>query len=133
MSYTYRVKGGVTAFVGVGDLHDVTFDRYAERITLTGEGQFTDDSAVYTLTLYPTKELFSVYSTQNPVLATVGAVLIIFITSLAFLVYDALVRWEILAKQVVLDSKRQFMRFISHVSSSATCVSQLYDTSVIQR
>ena len=45
---------------------------------------------------------------------TIGAVMVIIFTSLAFLVYDALVRQEFHDAQAVLLAKRQFMRYVSH-------------------
>jgi signal transduction histidine kinase len=71
-------------------------------------------SAVYTLTLYPTEELFDVYSTTNPAVATVGAVLIVLFTSFVFLLYDLFVRQAFNEKDSVLNAKRQFMCFVSH-------------------
>jgi len=83
-------------------------------MSLTGTGLFTDSSASYVLTLYPAPEFINNYSTKNPIIATVGAVLIIVFTSAAFLLYDALVRKEVNDKKVVLEAKRNFMRFVSH-------------------
>jgi hypothetical protein len=65
-----------------------------------------------TLTLYPTDEFFEVYSTSNPVVATVGSVCIIVFTSLLFLMYDFFVRQESHHKLVILEAKRQFIRFV---------------------
>ena len=54
------------------------------------------------------------YSTDNPRFATMGAVLIVIITSFIFFVYDLAVRREFIAKQQLLQAKRHFMRFVSH-------------------
>ena len=66
------------------------------------------------MSLYPSRDFVESYSTRNPVFATVGAVCIIVFTSLAFFLYDALVRHEFHNKQVILEAKRKFMRFVSH-------------------
>ena len=55
-----------------------------------------------------------VYSTNNPLVATIGSVAIILFTSLLFFLYDFLVRKEFNAKKELLEAKRQFVRFISH-------------------
>jgi signal transduction histidine kinase len=47
-------------------------------------------------------------------IAMVGAVLIVFVTSLIFFVYDFVVRREFSANQELLEAKRKFMRFVSH-------------------
>jgi len=71
-------------------------------------------SREYKLTLYPTGEFFQTYSTDNPVVATTGAVVIVVVTSLIFLAYDFLVRREFIANEHLLEAKRKFMRFVSH-------------------
>jgi len=73
------------------------------------------------------------YGTRNPMMATVGAVVIIIFTSLAFLVYDFLVRQEFHDAQAVLEAKRQFMRYVSHgtfrkKNSSARMLSMIDST-----
>jgi signal transduction histidine kinase len=66
------------------------------------------------LTLYPNYELFEVYSTNNPAIATGGALCIVVFTCILFFMYDFFVRQEFNSKQAVLDAKRQFVRFVSH-------------------
>jgi signal transduction histidine kinase len=66
------------------------------------------------LTLYPNEELFDVYSTQNPNVATAGTVCIIIFTSFLFILYDFFVRQEFHVKRSVLEAKRNFVRFVSH-------------------
>jgi hypothetical protein len=97
---------------GEGDLHAAEFSGYRESIALTTPGMFSEKSPTYTLTLYPTDEFFEVYSTSNPVVATVGSVCIIVFTSLLFLIYDFFVRQESHHKLVILEAKRQFIRFV---------------------
>ena len=99
---------------GEGDLHNPSFSKYRRSIELYSPGLFSYASAAYTLTLYPNDELFEVYSTQNPFIATVGIVCCIIFTSLLFLMYDFFVRQEFHAKKAVLEAKRQFVRFVSH-------------------
>lgn len=75
---------------------------------------FSDFSQKYTLTIYPSKEYFDTYTTINAQVATIGAVCIMLLTSMLFFAYDFFVRKEFKAKKLVLDAKRQFVRFISH-------------------
>jgi hypothetical protein len=99
---------------GEGDKHDPEFSGYGQTIELNSPGLFGDDSACYSLTLYPSEELFQVYSTKNPVVATVGSVCIIVFTSLLFFIYDFFVRQEFHNKKTALKAKRHFVRFVSH-------------------
>jgi signal transduction histidine kinase len=95
-------------------LHDKRFDRYRRTTSLTGTGIFSSSSASYTLTLYPNEDLFEVYSTNNPRVATMGAVCIIIFTSILFILYDFFVRQEFNEKRSVLEAKRKFVKFVSH-------------------
>jgi signal transduction histidine kinase len=97
-----------------GDLHDRRFDRYRQTTSLTGTGLFSSSSASYTLTLYPNKDLFEVYSTDNPRVAAVGSVCIFIFTSILFILYDFFVRQELNEKRSVLEAKRKFVKFVSH-------------------
>lgn len=99
---------------GEGDFHQTKYDRFRRHIHLTGQGTYHVNSPTYTLSIYPNDQLYEVYSTNNPWVATVGAVCIIAFTSLLFLLYDFMVRREFVAKQELLASKRKFMRFVSH-------------------
>lgn len=81
---------------------------------MTGRDVYDAHFPVYTLALYPTDQLYEVYSTTNPRVAAAGAVCMIVLTSLLFWLYDFLVRREFLAKKEILDSKRKIMRFVSH-------------------
>jgi signal transduction histidine kinase/CheY-like chemotaxis protein len=99
---------------GEGDFHDTRFSEYGRTITLAGTVLSGASSRQYDLTLYPTEDFFEVYSTDNPMIAMLGAVLIVFVTSLIFFVYDFVVRREFSANQELLEAKRKFMRFVSH-------------------
>jgi signal transduction histidine kinase/CheY-like chemotaxis protein len=99
---------------GKGDLHDPKYDNSRRSINLTGTQYYNNASAIYRLSLYPTDTLYGVFSTSNPTTAAVGSVLIIIFTSLLFVLYDFFVRKEFTTKDDLLDSKRRFVRFISH-------------------
>jgi hypothetical protein len=66
------------------------------------------------LTIYPNDDFFVVFSTRNPQLAMMGAILIIVFTSLLFFGYDALVTIEMRKNNDIIDGRRRFMRFVSH-------------------
>lgn len=58
--------------------------------------------------------MYEVYGTQNPVIATVGSICIIIVTSVLFLVFDFFVRKEFSNKEHLLEAKRRYVRFVSH-------------------
>lgn len=99
-------------------MHDSQYNQYQRSRSLTsspdGKALFGESSASFTLTLYPTDELFDVYSTSNPRVATIGAVCIVIFTSCVFFLYDFFVRRTFNEKENVLQAKRQFMCFVSH-------------------
>jgi signal transduction histidine kinase len=95
-------------------LHQSNYSHMNQTVVLNSPGLFGNYSASYSLTLYPNGELFEVYSTNNPVAATVGVVCIIIFMSLLFFMYDFFVRQEFHQKKAIIDAKRQFVRFISH-------------------
>ena len=91
---------------------------------LTPPGLFTNSSASYALTLYPTGDFFNVYSTNNPWIASLGVAVVMVLTSVLFVLYNNLMRREFHAEQALLQAKRQFMRYISHevrTPLNATC------------
>ena len=113
-SYTYRVEYGEAHLTAEGDHHDTKFDSYAVDIELTLPSLFAPTSSHYTLTLYPSQDLYHVYSTHNPLYAALGAVCIIAFTSIMFLCFDFHVRRASKAQQSLLEAKRKFVRFVSH-------------------
>jgi len=99
---------------GPGDLHSPEFDDYAQSVVLNEPGNHSISSPRYTLTAYPNEDFFAIYETNNPVIATIGAVCIIVFTSVLFFLYDFLVRTEFNHKESISRARGQFVRFISH-------------------
>lgn len=95
-------------------MHNRNYDDYGRSIPLYSPGLFSYTSAYYTLTIYPTGELFDVYSTKNPVIAPITTFAIILFTAILYLLYDFFVRQEFHHKAAIMEAKRKYMRFISH-------------------
>jgi signal transduction histidine kinase len=112
--YTYYIENGVARLKGEGDLHHAQWNDYRQQIQLTGAGLYSETSATYTLTLYPTDEFFEVYRTNNPAIAAFAAAMCIGMTSFFFIWYDFYVRKEFNAKKELLKAKRKFVNFVSH-------------------
>jgi signal transduction histidine kinase/CheY-like chemotaxis protein len=113
-SYTYEIRSGVPQLVGPGDLHN-GFDKYGQSVVLNDFIETeTETSAVYTLTIYPTKELLDTFSTNSPWAVSLGFLGVILICTCLFFVYDYLVQAEATKRKEILDMKRRYVRFISH-------------------
>jgi hypothetical protein len=111
--FTYFIEEGNARFGGLGDQHDKDYAQYARRVDLLDEtdvGSFTP----YHLTYYPRRAFFRSYETSAPLFTTIGAVAIIVFCCVVFVAYDTMLQRESTRKEVVLDTKRRFVRFISH-------------------
>ena len=103
-----------TEYRGEGDLHDSAFDQYAQKDIVSGAGLYGASSPTYILTIYPNEQLFTVYETNNPTIATIAFVCAIVFTSILFFSYDYFVRSEFKHKDKLSRARRQFVRYISH-------------------
>jgi signal transduction histidine kinase/CheY-like chemotaxis protein len=113
-AYTYNFVKGKVKLLGKGDLHDAACNDYSHETILTHRDLFGPSSVPYTIAFYPTEQFFESYETANPMLASIGSVVAILVTSVMFLLYDTLVRREFFAKRDLLEAKRKFVRFVSH-------------------
>lgn len=114
-SYTYEIQEGVPYLIGEGNIHDPTFEDYAQTIVLNPDmGTGALSSAVYTLAVYPTAEMFDAFKTKSPVVVSLGFFFVVAFCALIFVLYDYLMRYEATQRQNILEMKRRFVRFISH-------------------
>jgi hypothetical protein len=88
---TYRIRHGMAEFVANEDLHERDFNNDGVSIVLTVGGWFSESSATYKLTIFPSNDFRQVYRTPNPVIASLAAAVAILLTSCCFLAYDFLV------------------------------------------
>jgi signal transduction histidine kinase len=100
---------------GENDSHSPEYNQFNRSIVLTYSDLYTKESPIYELTVYPNHKFFESYQTNNPLVASVVVTFIIIVTTLlSFAVYDYYVRREFQSKQLLLEQKRQFVRYISH-------------------
>jgi signal transduction histidine kinase len=66
------------------------------------------------MTFYPTEDFISHYRTHLPIIIAFSSVMLILLVSMVFVGYDVAVRGEAARKEIVLDTKRRFVRFVSH-------------------
>eukprot|EP01039_Chlorochromonas_danica_P011647 gene11647-13062_t len=110
VSYTFLIDRGVVSFVGFGDRHDSTHNsrRYSFSLSLC------NGLTVYYVEIYPSDDWVAVYENDLPAIVCGVVVGIIIFTSSVFLLYDYLINRAAKEQEVVLETKRQFVRYISH-------------------
>ncbi|KAJ1395551.1 hypothetical protein B484DRAFT_407569, partial [Ochromonadaceae sp. CCMP2298] len=137
-TFTCRIKEGLAEIVGgsaVAGYGDVASKRYAEhKVHVANTLQRsqlqieTDEQYNLEMTFYPTEEFVSHYLTYLPIVVACSEVLLILLVSLVFVGYDMAVRGQLVSneilldtvkgeaarKEIVLDTKRRFVRFVSH-------------------
>jgi signal transduction histidine kinase/CheY-like chemotaxis protein len=102
-SFTYRLDGPQATYLGRGDLHDTNFNYlgtttdlvqlfnlHAHDDSYTGL-PLSQQQCSYVLSVYPSSDTKDAYTTTNPIIFTVVALLIFGFTSAIFLIYDCCV------------------------------------------
>lgn len=115
LSCTYEFTGGVDdpiIFLGYGDLHDKDFEDLSGSHTV--DFGFNDETTQYTMRLYPSRKFYEKYNSNLPVLASVGAVIIVAFTSIVFFAYAYAIHIEAIEAYVLIEKNQAFVRFISH-------------------
>lgn len=104
--FTYQVNGAVVVFLGMGDLHDTkysnlvvnyTFSRFAnDKLSQEIQLMKSNDTSFcsYTVSIYPSQEVESQFTTNQPLYVTLGVLIVFCFTSLMFLLYDAIVQYR---------------------------------------
>ena len=111
---TFEMQGGVPVLLGASDLHDATFDDYAHTTYLDDIETSASLTSRYKLTVYPTQAMLEQFHTKSPLAVSFGFVAVIIICTIIFIVYDYLMRRELENRQMILEMKRRFVRFVSH-------------------
>jgi hypothetical protein len=107
--YTYALDKGQMKVKSVGDTHG---HRYADlKYVVTGE--VISGSDTYTLEFYPQQEFMDARTTQFALVLSVGAGLLILLCTLLFMLYDAPMRKDAVRTEIVLETKRRFVSFVS--------------------
>lgn len=119
LSVTYKIIEGVPQLVGEGKRHDKKYEAQQVQIQMadpeifrTEDGTNTTKKFIFSLT--PNDDFYEVYETPGPIVAAIVVAASILLTMLVFFLYDLYVRREFNAKKDLLESRRQFMRFVSH-------------------
>ena len=107
-SMSYTIKNGVVEFLGEDYHSDGMHLDQQQSMELIDEDLYWDAGS-FRLTLIPNHDLYTLYHTNNPILACMAVILSIIVASVVFMLYDYLVRREFQAKKDLLDARRQFM------------------------
>ena len=119
-TFTYQLDGEDVTFLGLGDLHDETFDKYevsadittymAEHASVRTQGltavPLTSEGVQYFLRVYPSKDMESLFVTNKPVIFAVVVGAVFLFTSIIFVIYNILVerRQQIVVERAVKSS-----------------------------
>jgi hypothetical protein len=118
VQYTYSIdrgratlKGkGVGYEHGLGDKHEKKYSKDKRSFDVP----FFKGSVDYSIALYPTDRYVAQFRSELPLYACIISVAVILLTSLIFFVYDFFVNRQKYEKELIINTKRLFVRFISH-------------------
>lgn len=113
---TYRIRDATPVFIGLGDLHDGRYEDHKKSVNIVDKLGNIEHCAemVYTIDFYPTDEYKHPFETNLRWIFCFGSVALIMLVSIIFAAYDHFMVRENTEQQAVLETKRQFVRFISH-------------------
>lgn len=112
--YTYTIHNKTSELICKGDCHDNKYDAFKMKTEMVDPTLLSNGSMNYYVICYPNDKFYEEYTTSNPIIAAIGIVAIILMTSAIFCLYDSFVRKEFNAKQNLFEAKRMFVRFVSH-------------------
>ena len=129
---TYMINGGVADYLGPGDLHNPKYNHLEIATTLSQVHQnskhrmhysgvdLDDQYCPYYVKLYPSVPLEEKYTSADPIVFSIAAVLIFTFTSMIFLLYDCLV-------------ERRQRKVLQRAIQSTAIVSSLFPSAVRDR
>ena len=102
--YTFVIEGDESTFLGDGDLHDSTYNKYRRSAQLFDPSENIRDQenehCFYSMDVYPSNTLKAEYTSADPWIYTAIVIAIMIGTALAFYLYEVLVQKR---NQEVLD------------------------------
>jgi hypothetical protein len=100
-SFTIKVTGPETEFMGIGDNRKSKFDKHVKTVMVSlgtaeeGYESEVDGSCKYTMLLYPTEELSASFDSKRPQLYTTIIGAVFFIMAATFFSYDRYVQLNV--------------------------------------
>ena len=129
-TFTYQINGPTVIFLGRGDHHDKDYDEY--RITsnffelhsfAVGASMYSgppldQDFCPFTISVYPSDEMFNRFSSDDPLIFTIAGVMIFVFTSAVFLLYD----WTVERRQkLVLNTAERSNAIVTSLFPAEVC------------
>lgn len=126
--FTYIIEGSEAHVLGLGDLHDPTFDEFMRKGTFsidtlddgTISGVPIDQKCSYNLYVYPSQSYYEGYITTSPLTITLVIVAVFIFAIITFLCYNRLV-------------ERRQKRILKKATQSSALVSSLFPKNVRDR
>ena len=112
--FTARFVNGNVLVEGRGDLHDREYDMVSSSSSFTLLDTQAAVSVTYLIDIYPTKEFYDKFHTTVPMITTIFTAVMILSTAMLMTVYDRFMKQDTVTKRLLLEGKRQFVRFVSH-------------------
>jgi hypothetical protein len=85
---TYELNGPVSTFLGEGDLHNPSFDKYERSTPMELYERDFEGRCAHELFIYPTAKFREYYATKYPAVYTSVVALAFLVTSILLFVYD---------------------------------------------
>jgi hypothetical protein len=89
--FTFTVNAGVVELTGAGDLHDPAFNNYRRSADVSISLVSIGGGATYSYDIYPSSRYQNDFLSTRPRDSAIQVVIVIFVTSLIFLIYDYMV------------------------------------------
>ena len=109
--YSFRFDYGSVKSTGPGDNHDSKYAYMQKKVDVCLHGA---GDVLFRVHIYPNDSFFRVYRSWGPWFASVVSVSLILLTSLIFYQYDVLMKRQKKDNLLIMNTRRQFVRYISH-------------------
>jgi len=105
---TLRVDNGQVVLLSVGDTHGKHYDYFKH----LEAGVLISGTDICTIEFYPHQKFIDLRTDDSPVYLSVGTALFILLCTLLFFLYDVPMRNSAIRTEIVLETKRRFVRFV---------------------
>eukprot|EP00603_Paraphysomonas_imperforata_P009743 CAMPEP_0114473710 /NCGR_PEP_ID=MMETSP0104-20121206/13134_1 /TAXON_ID=37642 ORGANISM="Paraphysomonas imperforata, Strain PA2" /NCGR_SAMPLE_ID=MMETSP0104 /ASSEMBLY_ACC=CAM_ASM_000202 /LENGTH=927 /DNA_ID=CAMNT_0001647927 /DNA_START=60 /DNA_END=2843 /DNA_ORIENTATION=- len=117
-AFTTSFRDGVFYIDSEGDSHDRNFNDVNHESIYRLENSQAAVSVSYKMQLYPTREFYDTFHTTLPIITTILSIMMIVATAVFFILYDHFMEKDSSTNKLLLEGKRQFIRFVSQEIST---------------
>jgi signal transduction histidine kinase len=108
--YTFEIKHGITRFKSRSDTHDDSYDSTEHHFAIP----YFTGPIKYTVSIYKTDAFVDAYHSNLPIYACIMILVLMLVISGFLVTYDRSIQKAVKERDLVMDTKRLFVRFISH-------------------